>query len=317
MNVTPSFVLIVLLSALGCGGSSLPPGYQGIVEFDEQVVAAEVPGRVREVLVRRGAMVGDQQELVRLDDTLAKLALQARSQAQASAQAQLDLLKAGARAEDIDAVEASVRGSHAELEYARKSAGQARSLGLTGSISRTAVDRANTELQAAKAEHRALERKLAAMRGGSRTEELAAAKAHVASLELETSLESEKVERHTLRAKGGGMVIDVTVEPGELAAVGTPAVTIADVTHPYADVFVPEGELSGVKLGGKASLMVDGAASAIPGRVEYVSPKAEFTPRFLFSEQERPHLVFRVRIRVDDPTSRLHAGMPAFVQLTR
>jgi hypothetical protein len=41
----------------------------------------------------------------------------------------------------------------------------------------------------------------------------------------------------------------------------------------------------------------------------------EYIPRFLFSSRERPNLVARVRVRIDDPGGRLHAGAPAAVEL--
>jgi hypothetical protein len=47
--------------------------------------------------------------------------------------------------------------------------------------------------------------------------------------------------------------------------------------------------------------------------VEDIARRTEFTPKFLFSERERPNLVVRVKIRVEDPGERLHAGVPAFV----
>jgi hypothetical protein len=49
------------------------------------------------------------------------------------------------------------------------------------------------------------------------------------------------------------------------------------------------------------------------GHVEFISPRTEFTPRFLFSERERPNLVIRVRVRIDDPKEQLLSGLPAFV----
>jgi HlyD family secretion protein len=127
------------------------------------------------------------------------------------------------------------------------------------------------------------------------------------------ALEDAKLERHTLVTRVDGLVVDVHLDPGELAAIGTPAATIADVTHPYVDVFVPEGKLAGIKLGTRADVRVDTGARAV-GAVEYVSPKTEFTPRFLFSERERPNLVVRVRVRLEDPKHDLHAGIPAFAR---
>ena len=53
-------------------------------------------------------------------------------------------------------------------------------------------------------------------------------------------------------------------------------------------------------------------SAPFPAKVEYVSPETEFTPKFLFSDRERPHLVVRVRVRVEDPGRRLQSGLPAF-----
>jgi multidrug resistance efflux pump len=102
---------------------------------------------------------------------------------------------------------------------------------------------------------------------------------------------------------------------GELAAVGMPAATLADTTHPYADVFVPQGQLGAVKLGAKARVRVDSVVEPLPGVIEYIARTTEFTPRFLFSERDRSALVVRVRVRIDDSARVLHAGIPAFAEL--
>jgi HlyD family secretion protein len=305
----------------GCGalagcqlGDHLPPGFQGIVELDERVMACEVPGRVRDVAVHRGDVVTDGTELARLDDTLARLSHDARRQDEASARADLALLQAGARHEDVESLAAEVHGAAAQVNFARETADRARALSAQGSIANVQADQASTDLEKALSEHRSLAERLRGMKQGARPEEIARAQARVDALALETELEEEQLERHVVRARGNGMVVDVNVEPGELAAIGTPVATIADVAHPYIDVFVPEGQLDGVRLGIKATVRVDSTATPIDGAIEYVSPKTEFTPRFLFSEQERPHLVVRVRVRAHDPEQRLHAGVPAFVR---
>ena len=98
---------------------------------------------------------------------------------------------------------------------------------------------------------------------------------------------------------------------------GTPVVTIADTRRPYAEVFVPEGELARVQLGASAEVGADGLDRTVPGQVEHIGRQAEFTPRYLFRERERPNLVFRVRVRIDDGGQKLHAGLPAFVTFGR
>jgi HlyD family secretion protein len=127
--------------------------------------------------------------------------------------------------------------------------------------------------------------------------------------------ENERLARYVLHAQAKGSILDVTLKPGEMAAPGTPAVTMADVEHPYADVFVPEGQLGAVQVGASCEVHVDAVGDTFHGVVEYVSPDAEFAPKFLFSDRERLNLVIRVRVRIEDPGHRLHSGVPVFVQV--
>jgi HlyD family secretion protein len=109
----------------------------------------------------------------------------------------------------------------------------------------------------------------------------------------------------------------VHVESGEVVGAGAPVVTVADVTRPYTDVFIPHDQLAGIDVGDRAMIQVDSLALPVPGVVEYISRRTEFTPRYVFSERERAALSVRVRIRVDDRARLLHAGVPAFVTIDR
>jgi multidrug resistance efflux pump len=91
----------------------------GFIEARTVTLAPEVAGRVTEVLVEEGQKVQAGQPLVRLDEaTLASQRRQAQAALQA-AQAQLDLLQAGARAEEIDAAQAQLAQAGAGLQLAR------------------------------------------------------------------------------------------------------------------------------------------------------------------------------------------------------
>jgi hypothetical protein len=60
---------------------------------------------------------------------------------------------------------------------------------------------------------------------------------------------------------------------------------------------------------------VDSLPHEIPGKVERISRRTEFSPRYLFSRAERANLVVRVRVRFDDPQRELHAGVPLFARI--
>jgi HlyD family secretion protein len=303
---------------LGCNRAPpVPPGFQGLVEFDEHVVSYEVAGRVETVDVRRGDIVADGQILSRLDATIARLTCDGRQQDANAAQADLALLLAGSRKEDIASLSDQLNGAVSTADLARTSAERTRALFAEGALPKAELDRAEADLTRAVADRQSTEQRLSALRHGARSEEIARARARVAQAEAQLTLDRELLDRHELHAKGAGQVTDVSIKVGELAATGTPAVTLADTTHPYVDVFVPQGELTGVQPGAHAEVRVDATGTPFAAVVENVSPDTEFTPKFLFSDRERPHLVVRVRVRIDDPERRLHAGVPAFAQVAR
>src|SRR5215468_4336165 len=83
------------------GGGKMPPGYQGIVELDERHIGFEVGGRIAQVPVARGQLVAAGALLARLDDGLEKPLRAARAADLEAAKAQVALLRAGSRAEDV------------------------------------------------------------------------------------------------------------------------------------------------------------------------------------------------------------------------
>jgi HlyD family secretion protein len=288
---------------------------QGVVEFDERVLALEVGGRVESVRVQRGDPVDAGKLLVSLDDDLEKTAREARAAEAEAAKSQTDLLRAGTRPEEILSMAAQVRSAKASEQHLEKTLGRERTLLEKRVTTQAAVDDLQARLDAARENRKSLEHRLAALRRGARPEEIETAAARASAAEKTVKLEDERVHRHQLRAPVSGTVLDVHVEPGEVVGAGSPVVTLADTRRPYVDVFVPIGKLDGVAVGAPAAVKVDGTDRVFPAKVDWIARTTEFTPRFLFSERERPNLVVRVRLLVDDPEQRLHAGVPAFATI--
>jgi len=310
------FVIASLAVAAACGqGPGVPPGFQGILEYDQRVLGFEVAGRVSQVPVHRGQHAQPGQVLARLDDALAVSARDARQAELQAARADLALLRAGARREDIAAARSDLAGAAATETMARKDAERKRSLLRAGAITIAEGDRAESDLELASSRRAALESRLSLLQRGARPQEIARATANVDSRTSALAEDNQRLARYVLRAQAAGTVLDVTVKPGEVAAPGTPAVMMADIEHPYADVFVPEGQLGAIQVGARAEARVDARPEPFPAVVEYLSPEAEFAPKFLFSDRERPNLVLRARVRVEDPERRLHSGVPVFVRL--
>jgi HlyD family secretion protein len=311
-----ALVIVLALAACAPASPEAADTFQGIVEHEERVLSFELPGRVAALAVQRGDQVAAGTMVATLDDSSERLVL-ARSRRQAeAAEARAGVVRAGSRAEEIRAMEAQLRAA-AAVEAQQQSELQRTQL-LTSSGARPAValEEARSRASQSSAEREALEERLIGVKRGARPVERAGADAEAAAASDTVRIEERRLSQHELRAPGAGTVLDRHVEAGEVVGAGTPIFTVADPRRPYVDVFVPQQSLAGIRVGAAAQVRTD-AVGPLPGRVELVSPRTEFTPRFLFSDRERPNLVVRVRVRVEDPEARLPAGVPAFVHVQR
>ena len=310
-------LLILIVAASACARpESAKAGLQGIVELHERLLSFEVAGRVKELRVRRGERVAAAQVLAVLDDSLERPQREARAAEGRVADAQLDLLRAGARGEDVRAAEAQLRGAKAAEATFTDSLERMRKLRADGMVPPSQLDEVQGQHDRAVAERQAAEERLAALKAGARSQEVRAAIARSSQAHAALDAADARLSRFVLRSEIAGEALDTHVEPGEVVQPGAPVLTLGETRRPFVDVFVREGDLSGLKPGVRAQVRVDGEKEPFAGVVAMVGRSLEFTPRYLFSEQERPNLVVRVRIDVDDPHERLHAGVPAFVEFT-
>lgn len=310
-------LLPLALVALACGCSAAQAAHeeplQGIVEHDERTLGFVVGGRIAEVNAVRGALVAPGDILVRLDDSLERPLRDVRLAEVDTARAHLSLVNAGPRAEEIRAAEAelrAVRDQEALLEGRRT---RQNALIASGALPSATLDELEGSLSSLVGRREVVEERVRGLRRGARSEEVDAAEAALRGAQAGLATVDTRLANHVLASPGSFYVTDVHAAVGEIAGPGTAAVTVADLDHPFVDVFVPEGRITSVTVGEQATVRVDGLANALHGTVEHVSNRTEFTPRFLFSESERPNLVLRVRIRIEDPRHQLRAGVPAFV----
>lgn len=303
----------MLLCGCRAAEPEVPPGFQGIVEYEARTLAFELPGRIEKLAVDEGSELRPGDTIGRLDDTLETVARSVQEAQAKAVRARVDLLEAGSRAEDIKALKAEVTAAKASEKLAKRTLEREEALAAKG-IGRPAdLDAAASASSTATARRQEIEQQLARARRGARPEEIDVAVAEAEAAEAAMKAYDERILRHALRADHEGYVLEVHREEGEFVGVGSPIVTMADLARPYVDVFVPQGQIDEPAIGRAALVHVDAIDEAFSGHVEWIGRRTEFTPKFLFSERERPNLVVRVRIRVKDPEHHLRAGVPAFV----
>lgn len=311
--------------ARGAGADNLASGY---VEATTVRVSSKVAGRIAAVNAVEGARVEAGAVVANIVTTDLDFALQRARAERDQASAMLQLLLAGSRKEDIQQAEAQVATAEserlavdAELTSARADEVRFEQLVRMNAGSTKQRDDAVTRRQLAEARLRAASDRLAAaksaldrLKAGARPEEISAARARVQVVSAQIAGLEHDLTEAVITAPIAGIVSSRLAEPGELVAVGAPIVLIVDLDRAWASVYVPEPIVPRIAIDQPATVMTD-AGDRIEGRVSFVSPKAEFTPRNVQTPDERAKLVYRVKVSVDNRRGILKPGMPVTVDL--
>lgn len=115
-----------------------------------------------------------------------------------------------------------------------------------------------------------------------------------------------------IKAPISGVILVKAIEKGELASVGTPIVTMADLSKVNLMVYLAEIDVGKVNLGEDVLVSVDSFPDQkFEGKVVFISEKAEFTPKSIQTKDERVTQVFGIKINIPNPDQKLKPGMPA------
>ncbi|MEW5725197.1 MAG: efflux RND transporter periplasmic adaptor subunit [Thermodesulfobacteriota bacterium] len=204
----------------------------------------------------------------------ARTAFESAKAAYEAAEEQYKLVKAGPRREAVEEGQAQVSGSDAAL-------------------------------RAAKAQQREVEKlKL----------DLQALEAQISQARAALAVAEDDLVEASLPAPFSAVVTVKEVEEGEFVQAGAPVMTLAQLDRVWVRTYIPEVQLGRVKLGQRAKVTTDTFPDKVyEGRVVFISPEAEFTPKNVQTKEERVKLVYRLKVSLANPNQELKAGMPVDV----
>ncbi|MCM3880262.1 MAG: HlyD family efflux transporter periplasmic adaptor subunit [Vicinamibacterales bacterium] len=323
--------VIAVLIAGGCerkNADASTARASGQVEATEVQIAPEVGGRILEIPVNEGDHVRQGDLVARLDTRDIDLALRRVQAERKQADAQLRLLEAGSRPEDVRQAEAQAAAaaadvSAAEVDLVAAEADLQRFERLLQSNSGSQKQRddaaarrdvARDRVASARARDRAAREGVARLLKGARPQEVDAARARIEAVDAQIATLEKQKEDATVRTPISGVISERLLEPGEMAAPRAPMAVVTDLDHAWAEVFVDEPQVPRMRLGQAATLITD-AGDRLPGKISFIASKAEFTPRNVQTAEDRSKLVYRVKISADNTKGILKQGMPVEAEI--
>ena len=326
----------------------------GTVEARNIRVGSKVGGRIDKVLVREGDTVEAGQVLISFDDKELQASLaQSRANAvkaergfrpeeiaearaaAAQAKAEYEQRRNGYRQEDIDAAGADLDRATADEVRTRLDFQRYDSLAQKDLVSKQQRDTAEANWKMAAALKQNAQHKLDELKRGYRPEEIASAEARyhqteatlekfehgsrpedIAAAHAALAYDEARYRERQVVAPSAATVEVLDVRPGDLIAPNAPIATLLERDQIYVRIYIPETEIGRVRVGQKAEIRVDSFPhQTFSGSVEQINQQAEFLPRNVQTREERVHQVFGVKVRIDDSSHRVLAGMAADVKL--
>ena len=316
----PTAVLPLLLLLAACARGDGGTSYPGTIELDESDAAPLIGGRIVELRVQEGDTVAAGDTIAILTQRTLPAQAEDRRARLAMARARLADLRRGSRAPELARAEAELAAAEADADRAAKDLERATRLVTDKVIAQQEYDRIRSGAEAAARRRDAARAVLALAQEGSRSDQVRAAEAEVASAEALLRGATADLDELAVLAPVAGVVLGRHADPGEVVPAGTPLATVGDVSHRWVRVYLPAALLATLPAGAPAEVTVAeaprrrAAEPAIRGHLLSVSPKAEFTPRAALTEEERADLLFASRVALDSAPAGFRPGLPVNVR---
>jgi HlyD family secretion protein len=257
--------------------------------------------------------------------------------------AQLEELEAGYRVQDIEKAGHTLSSLRTSMEIAKKDKERYDRLFTENIISEKEHDNAILRYETALKTYESAEANMDLLHEGYREENIRAAKAkllegeavlkqvksnldkidmtrkeielaeaNVRAAEASFILAETQLGFTELKAPFKGIITSRNIEPGEVVSPGQEVFSLADLSYIELKIFVPETDIGKVKPGQNVEVTVDTFPKKVfKGKVSFISPEAEFTPKIIQTHKERVKLVYLVKVLIPNINLDLKPGMPA------
>ena len=271
----------LVLSLSSCRKSNADMDASGTFEATEVIVSSEANGKIIRFDVQEGQDLKAGQNLGYIDTVQLYLR---RKQLLASIQA------AQTRKPDVNVQIAALQQ---QLTTAKSEKIRVENLLKANAANQKQLDDINAQIEVLQKQLHASRITLESSRNGI-NDESDALKMQVAQIE-------DQLQKSYIVSPINGTVLVKYAETGELAMQGKALFKIADIQNMTLRAYVTADQLAQLKVGQTVDVNAEFGSEdnkAYQGQVEWISSKAEFTPKTIQTRDERANLVYAVKVAV-------------------
>lgn len=314
MKATKVIALISLLIFNDCSenGAGNFIEESGTIETTDILLSSKTAGTVDKIIFDEGDVIRAGDTLMVVDHESLELQLKQAAANKNAVEAQLKLMIKGAREEEIQQAEDALNQAAINFDLAEKDKNRMLNLFEAQSITKKQLDDVTARFEISKSQLNAAQQNYKKIKNIARKEEVDQVRANLQKAEANIELVQKSIKDSYIISPINGHIVESFAEVGEFLAPNSSVYKISNLSEVEIVIYISEEDLGKVKLGQKADVFNDTFKDkSYEGKVTFISPEAEFTPKSIQTKDERTKLVYAVKITIPNPDYELKSGMPA------
>jgi HlyD family secretion protein len=238
----------------------------------QAAIVPKLSAPVKKFLVKRGSPVRQGQLLAVLENRDLSAAAQENKGSYEQAQASYETTTAAGLPEEIRKAEADAQQAEQVLDAQEKVFQSRQLLFEQGALPRKELDQSRVDVTQARNQSAISKKHLDALMAIGKQQELKSAAGQLESAKGKYLGAEAQLSYSEIRSPMDGVITDRPLYPGEMAAAGTPLLTVMDISLVIAKAHIPQSDAAALKVGDKGTMTVPGIEEPIEGKVTVVSP---------------------------------------------
>lgn len=240
--------------------------------LQQAAITPKISAPVKAFYIKRGSRVRKGQVLAVLENTDLAAAAQENKGSYNQAQAAYETSTASDLPQEVQKAQLDTQAAKELFAAQQKVYSSRQELFQQGAMPRKELDQAGVDLTNAKNQYEIAQKHLDALMQIGKQQQLKSAAGQLESAKGKYLGAAAQLSYSEIRSPIDGVVTDRPLYPGEMAAAGTPLLTVMDISQVIARAHIPRPDAALLKGGDKATITVPGEENPFEGKITVVSP---------------------------------------------
>jgi HlyD family secretion protein len=238
----------------------------------QSAITPKITAPVKAFYVKRGSRVHEGELLAVLENQDLSAAAQDTKGSYDQAQAAYEISTASDLPQEMQKAQFDVQAAQKILDAQQKIYDSRQELFQEGALPRKDFDQAGVDLTQAQNQYELAQKHLDALQAIGKQQTIKSAAGQLESAKGKYMGAQAELSYSEIRSPINGVVADRPLYPGEMAAAGTPLLTVMDISEVIARAHIPQQDAALLKVGDEATISAPGEEDRVEGKITVVSP---------------------------------------------